>query len=153
MNVLFEEDGVFRAGVVFADNVSSLQVTLPTGRRVKVKATHVLLRFETPAATALMPEAEALSEEMAVDFLWEVSPAGEFGFADLAADYFGATSASAVPPVQAAAALLRLHAAPIYFHRKGRGRFAKAPPEILQAALAGQEKKRLQAEAVDPGRG
>lgn len=148
MNVLFEEDGAFRAGVVLADNVSSLQVTLPTGRRVKVKATHVLLRFEAPAAAALMSEAEALSEEMAVDFLWEVSPAGEFGFADLAADYFGATSASAVPPVQAAAVLLRLHAAPIYFHRKGRGRFAKAPPEILQAALAGQEKKRLQAEAV-----
>ncbi len=148
MNVLFEEDGAFRAGVVLADNVSSLQVALPTGRRVKVKATHVLLRFEAPAAAALMFEAEALSEEMAVDFLWEVCAAGEFGFADLAADYFGATSASAVPPVQAAAVLLRLHAAPIYFHRKGRGRFAKAPPEILQAALAGQEKKRLQAEAV-----
>lgn len=148
MNVLFEEDGAFRAGVVLADNVSSLQVALPTGRRVKVKATHVLLRFEAPAAAALMSEAEALSEEMAVDFLWEVCAAGEFGFADLAADYFGATSASAVPPVQAAAVLLRLHAAPIYFHRKGRGRFAKAPPEILQAALAGQEKKRLQAEAV-----
>lgn len=148
MNVLFEEDGAFRAGVVLADNVSSLQVTLPTGRRVKVKATHVLLRFEAPAAAALMSEAEALSEEMAVDFLWEVCAAGEFGFADLAADYFGATSASAVPPVQATAVLLRLHAAPIYFHRKGRGRFAKAPPEILQAALAGQEKKRLQAESV-----
>jgi exoribonuclease-2 len=38
---------------------------------------------------------------------------------------------------------------PIYFHRKGKGRFRKAPPDILKAALAGQEKKRLQQEQVD----
>ena len=45
--------------------------------------------------------------------------------------------------------LLRLHSAPIYFHRKGRGRFRKAPPDILQAALAGLEKKRQQAAAIE----
>lgn len=144
MNVLFEEDGAFRAGPVLADNVSSLQVTLPTGRRVKVKATHVLLRFETPAAATLLAEAEALAQAIEVDFLWEVSPAAEFGFAELAAEYFGQSPASA----QTAAVLLRLHSAPMYFHRKGRGRYFKAPPEILQAALAGMEKKRLQGEAI-----
>ena len=45
--------------------------------------------------------------------------------------------------------LLRLHAAPIWFHRKGKGRFRKAPAEILQAALAGLEKKRQQAAAIE----
>jgi exoribonuclease-2 len=144
MNVLFEEDGAFRAGAVLADNVSSLQVALPTGRRVKVKAAHVLLRFETPTAATLLAEAEALAQAIEVDFLWEVSPAAEFGFAELAAEYFGQSPS----PAQAAAVLLRLHSAPMYFHRKGRGRYFKAPPEILQAALAGMEKKRLQAEAV-----
>jgi exoribonuclease-2 len=44
---------------------------------------------------------------------------------------------------------MRLHSAPMYFHRKGKGRFRKAPPEILQAALAGLEKKRQQALAVE----
>ena len=144
MNVLFEEDGAFRAGVVLADNVSSLQVTLPTGRRVKVKAAHVLLRFETPAATVLLAEAEAAAQAIEVDFLWEVAPTAEFGFAELAAEYFGQNPT----PAQTAAVLLRLHSAPMYFHRKGRGRYFKAPPEILQAALAGMEKKRLQAEAI-----
>ncbi|MDO9272340.1 MAG: RNB domain-containing ribonuclease [Rugosibacter sp.] len=144
MNVLFEEDGAFRAGAVLADNVNSLQVALPTGRRVKVKAAHVLLRFETPTAATLLAEAEALAQAIEVNFLWEVSPAAEFGFAELAAEYFGQSPS----PAQAAAVLLRLHSAPMYFHRKGRGRYFKAPPEILQAALAGMEKKRLQAEAV-----
>lgn len=144
MNVLFEEDGAFRVGTVLADNVSSLQVTLPTGRRVKVKAAHVLLRFEIPAAGALLAEAETMAQDIEADFLWAVGPAAEFGFAELAAEYFGQSPTSA----QAAAVLLRLHAAPMYFHRKGRGRYFKAPPEILQAALAGMEKKRLQAEAI-----
>ena len=144
MNVLFEEDGAFRAGAVLADNVSSLQVTLPTGRRVKVKAAHVLLRFETPSAAVLLAEAEVAAEDIEVDFLWEVGPAAEFGFTELAAEYFGQNPTSA----QAAAVLLRLHSAPMYFHRKGRGRYFKAPSEILQAALAGMEKKRLQAEAI-----
>jgi hypothetical protein len=64
MNVLFEEDGAFRAGAVLADNVSSLQVALPTGRRVKVKAAHVLLRFETPTAATLLAEAEARRRQL-----------------------------------------------------------------------------------------
>ncbi|HEY8856513.1 MAG TPA: ribonuclease catalytic domain-containing protein, partial [Rugosibacter sp.] len=144
MNVLFEEDGAFRAGAVLADNVSSLQVTLPTGRRVKVKAAHVLLRFETPSAAVLLAEAEVAAQDIEVDFLWEAGPVAEFGFTELAAEYFGQNPTSA----QAAAVLLRLHSAPMYFHRKGRGRYFKAPPEILQAALAGMEKKRVQAEAV-----
>lgn len=33
MNVLFEEDGAFKAGVILADNNTSLQVELPTGKR------------------------------------------------------------------------------------------------------------------------
>ncbi len=144
MNVLFEEDGAFRAGAVLSDNVSSLQVELPAGKRVKVKAVQVLLRFAVPPAAELLPQAEAAAREIEVDFLWEVGPSAEFGFADMAAEYFGIQPDAA----QATAVLLRLHSAPMYFHRKGRGRFAKAPPEILRAALAGLEKKRLAAAAI-----
>ena len=145
MNVLFEEDGAFRAGSVLADNVSSLQVELASGKRSKVKAANVLLRFAAPGPGELIDRAEAEAEGMDVDFLWEACGEAEFGFEDLAADYHGAKPDA----VQAAAVLLRLHSAPIYFHRKGRGRFRKAPPDILQAALAGLEKKRQQAAAIE----
>jgi exoribonuclease-2 len=145
MNVLFEEDGAFKAGAVLADNNTSLQVELPSGKRSKVKSANVLLRFAQPAPADLMHGAEAAAEDIDVDFLWEVCPDGEFGFEDLALEYAG----HAPTPQEAAAVLLRLHSAPIWFHRKGKGRFRRAPTDILQAALAGQEKKRQQALAIE----
>jgi len=145
MNVLFEEDGAFRAGTVLADNVASLQIELASGKRSKVKAANVLLRFVAPTPGELLERAEAEAKGIDVDFLWEVCSGEEFGFEQLAAEYHGAKP----DPVQATAVLLRLHSAPMYFHRKGRGCFRKAPPELLQAALAGLEKKRLQAAAIE----
>jgi len=145
MNVLFEEDGAFKAGAVLADNTTSLQVELPSGKRAKVKVANILLRFAETSPTELLDRAERNATDMDVDFLWEICPDAEFGFEDFAADYAGHKPSA----VEAAALLLRLHSAPIYFHRKGKGRFRKAPPEILQAALAGQEKKRQQALAIE----
>ncbi|MBK8338296.1 MAG: RNB domain-containing ribonuclease [Sterolibacteriaceae bacterium] len=145
MNVLFEEDGAFKAASILTDNDSSLQVETPTGRRAKIKAANVLLRFREPGCADLLDAAQAQAESIDTEFLYEVSGEAEFGFADLASEYFGH------PPdaVESTAILLRLHSAPIWFHRKGKGRFRKAPPEILQAALAGLEKKKLQAAAVE----
>ncbi|MEN9490753.1 MAG: hypothetical protein RJA63_1202 [Pseudomonadota bacterium] len=144
MNVLFEEDGSFKTGTILADNDSSLQVETSTGKRVKLKAANVLLRFNAPAAGELLPKADAEAAGMETDFLWEMCGDGEFAFAEFAADYFGHTPSA----VESTAVLVKLFASPIHFHRKGKGRFRKAPPEILQAALAGAEKKRLQAEQV-----
>ncbi len=145
MNVLFEEDGGFKAGSIMADNDSSLQVELPTGKRSKIKSTTVLLRFDKPATGALLEQATPLAEEIEPDFLWECVNDGEFSFLDFARDYYGHDPA----PVEATAVLLALHAAPVYFHRKGKGRFRKAPPDILAAALASLEKKRQQALAME----
>ncbi|MDO9601387.1 MAG: RNB domain-containing ribonuclease, partial [Rhodocyclaceae bacterium] len=144
MNLLFEEDGAFKTGTIVADNDASLQVDTAAGRRIKLKASNVLLRFAAPGPGELLGAAEAQAAAIETEFLWEVCPEAEFGFEELARDYVG----HAPTPVEAAAVLLRLHAAPIYFHRKGKGRFRKAPPEILQAALAGLEKKRQQALAI-----
>lgn len=144
MYLLFEEDGAFKTGTIVADNDASLQVDTASGKRIKLKAAHVLLRFAAPAPTELLTQAEVQAVAIETEFLWEVCPDAEFGFADLAREYAG----HAPTPVEAAAVLLSLHAAPIYFHRKGKGRFRKAPPEILQAALAGLEKKRQQALAI-----
>ena len=145
MHVLFEEDGAFKAGTVLADNATSLQVETSTGKRVKVKAANVLLRFAVPTPGELLDRAGSEAEGIEPEFLWEVCGEAEFGFEELAREYFGRTP----QPAEAAAILLRLHAAPIHFHRKGKGRFRKAPPDILKAALAGLEKKRQQALAIE----
>jgi exoribonuclease-2 len=39
---------------------------------------------------------------------------------------------------------LRMHSAPVYFRRKGRGQYQRAPQEQLKLALAGLERKRQQ---------
>ena len=145
MQVLFEEDGGFKTGTILSDADASLQVEMPSGKRSKIKAATVLLRFEKPSASQLLEQAEPLAGEIEPDFLWECVNDGEFSFLDFARDYYGHDPAS----VEAAAVLLALQAAPVYFHRKGKGRFKKAPADILKAALASLEKKRQQALAIE----
>jgi exoribonuclease-2 len=139
-HLLFEEDGAFKAGTLLSGSEASYQVELSTGKRTKVKASHVLLRFEQPAPAALLASAQRDAEAIDLDFLWECAPQQEFGFEELAREYFG----HAPSATEAAALLLRLHGAPVYFHRKGRGRYRPAPPDVLKAALAAVERKRQQ---------
>jgi exoribonuclease-2 len=143
--LLFEDNGDFKAGTLMSEAGSSLQVEMASGKRTKIKASHVLLRFDTPAPDALLPEARALAEEVDVDFLWECAPQDEFGFGELADEYFGGRATTA----QGTALLLRLHGAPVYFHRKGRGRYRPAPAETLKAALAALERKRQQEAQIE----
>src|SRR4029079_7900982 len=138
MFVLFEEAGKFLAGRVLSETDSSAQVELDSGKRVKVKAANILLKFEKPHPAELLKEAQELAQGIELDLAWEFAPEEEFGFADLAREYFS-TQATLV---QQAAALLRLFEAPHYFRRAGKGRFRKAPAEILQQALVAIEKKK-----------
>jgi exoribonuclease-2 len=142
MNLLFEESGDFKAGVLFTQQGESYQVEMASGKRAKIKARDVLLQFAAPAPAELIAQAQALAAEIDLDFLWEVAGAEEFAFADLGAEYFG----HAPLPHEAAGLLFRLHGAPIYFYKKGKGRYKAAPEESLKAAQAGLEKKRLQAQ-------
>ncbi|MDB5857986.1 MAG: exoribonuclease R-like protein [Ramlibacter sp.] len=138
MFALFEEAGKFQAGRVLSEADASSQVELESGKRVKVKAANILLKFEKPSPAELLREAQALAATIELDLAWEFAPDEEFGFADLAREYFSAGASLA----QQAAALLRLFEAPHYFRRAGKGRFRKAPPEILQQALLAIEKKK-----------
>lgn len=138
MFVLFEEAGKFQAGRVLSETDASAQVELDSGKRVKVKAANVLLKFDKPQPAELLREAQAIAGTIELDLAWEFAPEEEFGFADLARDYFSDKATLA----QQAGALLRLFEAPHYFRRAGKGRFRKAPAEILQQALAGIEKKK-----------
>ncbi|MBI1889978.1 MAG: RNB domain-containing ribonuclease [Burkholderiales bacterium] len=141
MNLFFEESGDFKAGTVLSQQGEAYQVELASGKRTKVKAKDVLLQFGSPEPAQLLIDAQVLAEDIDLDFLWEVAGQEEFGFAELGAEYFG----HAAQAVEAAGLLLRLHGAPMYFYRKGRGRYKAAPEASLKAALAGLEKKRQQA--------
>ena len=138
--VLFDDAGKFLAGRVMSEAEASLQVELDSGKRVKVKAANALLRFDKPAPAELMAQATELAASIDLDLAWEFAPEGDFGFADLARDYFDAKAG----PDKQAAALLKLFEAPHYFRRLGKGLFRKAPEETVKAALLGIERKKQQ---------
>ena len=138
MHALFEESGKFLAGRILSEADTSAQIELDSGKRVKVKSAHILLKFDKPAPAELMAQAQAVADSMELELAWEFAPDDEFGFADLARDYFSASA----PLSEQAGALLALYQAPHYFRRAGKGRFKKATPEVLQQALAAIEKKK-----------
>ncbi len=145
MYALFEDAGKFQAGRVLSEAETSAQVELDSGKRVKVKAANMLLKFDKPQPAELMAAAQALAQDIDLDLAWEFAPEDEFGFADLARDYFSDKAALE----QQAAALFRLFEAPHYFRRAGKGRFRKAPAEIVQQALAAIEKKKQVQQQID----
>jgi exoribonuclease-2 len=144
MNVLYEEEGEFKVGAVLSQSPASFQVESPHGRRSKIKAASVVLSFERPAGAELLAEARKYADGLDTDFLWQCRKGAEFGFQELARDYVGREPA----PVENAGVLLKLHSAPMYFYRRGKGRYQAAPEETLKLALAGAEKKRRVQEKI-----
>ena len=138
MHALFEDAGKFLAGRILSEADASSQIELASGKRVKVKAANVLLKFEKPEPAALIAQAESVAAGIELDLAWEFASEEEFGFADLARDYFS----DSAPLSQQAGMLFALYNAPHYFRRAGKGRFKRAPAEILQLALAAIEKKK-----------
>ncbi len=142
MYVIFEEDGHFKAGSILSETDATAQVETVSGKRSKIKAANLLLRFAAPTPAEVMSEAETLSADLDADFLWEAAGQDEFSFEQLAQEYYG----HAPHPAESVALLQKLHNSPIQFHKKGKGRYRPAPAETLAAAKAGLEKKRLAAE-------
>ncbi len=143
MNVFFEEDGSFKVASIMTETQGSMQIESASGKRSKIKVNNVLMRFDASLA-GFLEAANAEAETLDLDFLWECCSEPEFGFEEFAAEYYGRKPT----PVEAAAIAIKLHSAPVYFNRKGKGRYKAAPAEILKAALAGLEKKRLLAEKM-----
>lgn len=145
MFALFEDAGKFLAGRVMSEAESSMQIELDSGKRVKVKSANVLLKFDKPSPAELMADGQRLAQEIDLDLAWEFAPEGEFGFADLARDYFDAKASIG----HQAGALFRLFEAPHYFRRMGKGQFKKAPADIVKAALLGIERKKQIAAQIE----
>jgi exoribonuclease-2 len=144
MHVLYEEEGGVKVGAVLAQAPASFQVESPHGRRSKVKAASVLLSFEDPPAAELLVQAQRFADGLDTEFLWQCCSSGEFDFRSLAREYVGREPTA----VEAAGVLLKLLAAPMYFYRRGKGRFQPASAETVKLALAGLEKKRRMQEAI-----
>ena len=143
MHVFYEEEGQFKVASVMSENPGSMQVESPTGKRSKIKTSNVLLQFDVTLA-GFMDAAQQEAEKLEIDFLWECCGEAEFSFEELAQDYYGKKPS----PVEAAATAIKLHSAPIYFYRKGKGRYKAAPAETLKLAMAAVERKKLQAEQM-----
>ena len=127
------------AGRVMSETDASAQVELDSGKRVKVKAANMLIKFEKPSPAEFMAAAQAASQNIELEMAWEFAPDEEFGFADLARDYFS----DQAPLSEQAAMLFRLFESPHYFRRAGKGRFRKASADVIAQALAAIEKKKL----------
>ncbi|MBU6368688.1 MAG: RNB domain-containing ribonuclease [Burkholderiales bacterium] len=145
MYALFEEAGKLHSGRVLSEADTSSQIELESGKRVKVKAAHVLLRFEKPSPADLLREAAMTADGIELELAWEFAPPEEFSFTDLAREYF---SDKASLPEQVAC-LLKLSEAPHYFRRAGKGHFKKASADIISQALAAIEKKKALQELME----
>ncbi len=141
MYILYEEDNQFKAGTIVTDNDTSLQIDTQFGKRAKIRAAQVVLRFTAPGPSEFLESARQVRGELDVDFLWEAAPESEFAYEALAEDYFGRTP----KPVELAGILQCLHDSPMYFYKKGRGHYRSAPAEALAAAKASVVRKQREA--------
>ena len=146
MNLLYEEGGDIKIATVQSatgtGDAESWQATSLSGKKIKLKAKEVWLRFEKPEAQTVMDEAQTLSKEIDLQLLWDCAPDEEFGLVDVSHEYFG--DQASIP--QQASLAIALQGAPVFFRRKGRGRFQRAPIEQLQAGLAALERKQKELE-------
>lgn len=143
MHFLYEEGGEVKVASLLGAapaNADSWQVETLFGKRIKLKAKDVWMTFKDVEPSILLPEAMELSQQVDMDLLWECSPDEEFKFDQIAREYFG----NAVNTTQLAALAISLQSAPIYFRRKGRGHFQRAPQEQLKAALLAVERKKAE---------
>ena len=146
MNLVYEEGGDIKIATVQSasgtGDTESWQATSLSGKKIKLKAKEVWLRFEKPEAQAAMDEATSLSKDIDLQLLWDCAPEEEFSLVDVSEEYFGA---QATIPQQVSLGIA-LQGAPVFFRRKGRGRFQRAPLEQLQAGLAALERKQKELE-------
>jgi hypothetical protein len=66
MNVFYEDEGSFKVGAIIADNDTSLQVEAPHGKRSKIKASAVLVRFNEPAPAVFVDAAQKVAADVDV---------------------------------------------------------------------------------------
>ena len=137
MNVFYEEAGTFKVGAILADNNTSLQIEAVHGKRSKIKAASVLFRFDAPPLSEFMSHVQKVADELDPDFLWECC----MNDTNLpATPWLRITLVMHSSPVEAAATLLLLQNAPMYFYKRDTAA-TKQPRRMHLNRLFSQEKK------------
>ena len=146
MHLLYEEDGELRIATSLSSSGSAesqtWQASALSGKHLKLKSKDVWLQFDHADPSALLDEAKQIAKTIDLQLLWDCAPEEEFSLLEIALEYFGAR---ATIPQQVALAIA-LQGAPIFFRRKGRGHFQRAPQEQLKAGLAAVERKQKELE-------
>ena len=144
MHFIYEEGGEIKGASAIGQAspaADSWAAQTQFGKRIKLKAKEVWLKWEGGELVGLLDLAKSLAAEVDIDLLWECLPDTEFAFAEVAKEYFG----NKVGQEHLIGLAMALQNAPIYFRRKGRGNFVRAPEEQLKAALLSVERKKQEA--------
>ncbi|AGF49318.1 ribonuclease catalytic domain-containing protein [Candidatus Kinetoplastidibacterium galati] len=139
MYVFYDEGNAFKTGSVISETDNTLQVISEHGKHIKIKQSNCLFKFDSPDPLTLMKEAVILSKEIDTNFLWECSPNNNFNAIDLATEYFGHNPTN----IEYVSVLILLHNSPIYFYKKGTGKYISATQSAISSALINIEKKKL----------
>jgi len=146
MHLLYEEDGELRIATSLSSSGSAesqtWQASALSGKHLKLKSKDVWFQFDQADPGALLEEAKQIAQTIDLQLLWDCVPDEEFLFSTIAHEYFGDQVGSA----QLVGLAIALQGAPVYFRRKGRGRFMRAPAEQLQAGLLAIERKQKEQE-------
>ncbi len=147
MNLFFEESGDFKAGAVLSQAGRGLpgRTAERQAHQGQAQGRAAAVRH-ADAGRAAGRRAPGMAAEVDLDFLWEVAGQEEFGFRRAGRRVFrprAAAARSGRPGADAA------FGAPIYFYKKGRGRY-KAAPEAVAEGRAGRHRKE---EAAGAGAG
>lgn len=141
MHFIYEEGGEIKGATAIGAFVAGADhhaAQTMFGKRIKLKSKDIWHQWATHDLDKTMHNAALIAAEIDMDFLWECAPTNEFTFATVADDYFG----QKLVTEHMVAVAMALQNAPIYFRRKGRGQFLRAPEEQLKAALIAVERKR-----------
>lgn len=142
MYILFEDAGKFKTGTIRAESDAAFHIESNSGKQLKIKRANSIFTFDDYHADHLIDDATQAAENVDIQFLWEICPQETFTVDALAAEYYGNTPST----LEKTTLLLSLHNHPIYFHRKGKGLYFAAPKDIVDLALAAQEKKKQAAQ-------
>jgi exoribonuclease-2 len=73
---VYDDSGKPVGGRILSEADATLQIELDSGKRVKVKAVQLLLRFDKPQPAELLRAAQALAQGFDLDLAWEFAPEG-----------------------------------------------------------------------------
>ncbi len=140
------------AGRILSEADASAQIELDSGKRVEGQGRQHPAQVRQARPPSCWPRRKPWPPSIELDLAWEFAPEDDFGFADIARDYFSRRPRWPSRPAMLLAAVRGAALLP----PRGQGPLQESPAEILQQALAAIEKKKqLQAQidawAAGPG--